>query len=51
MDPPNDADPDKAIDRVKENDQSFIDLNWNNIKVIIYLGLSCYKDTNIKDYK
>ncbi|XP_045447004.1 tropomodulin-1 [Melitaea cinxia] len=34
MDPPNDTDPDKTIDRVKDNDQSFLDLNWNNIKNI-----------------
>ncbi|XP_064071535.1 tropomodulin-1 isoform X2 [Vanessa tameamea] len=34
MDPPNDVDPDKSIDRVKENDQTFLDLNWNNIKNI-----------------
>ncbi|XP_032512517.2 tropomodulin-1 isoform X2 [Danaus plexippus] len=34
MDPPNDTDPDKTIDRVKQNDQTFLDLNWNNIKNI-----------------
>ncbi|XP_050343694.1 tropomodulin-1 isoform X2 [Nymphalis io] len=34
MDPPNDVDPDKTIDRVKENDETFLDLNWNNIKNI-----------------
>lgn len=33
MDPPNDTDPDKTIDRVKDNDQTFHDLNWNNIRV------------------
>ncbi|XP_023934672.2 tropomodulin-1 isoform X1 [Bicyclus anynana] len=34
MDPPNDTDPEQTISRVKDNDQSFLDLNWNNIKNI-----------------
>ncbi|CAH2241856.1 jg16245 [Pararge aegeria aegeria] len=34
MDPPNDTDPEQTINRVKDNDQTFLDLNWNNIKNI-----------------
>lgn len=33
MEPPNDTDVDETIKRVREDDHSLIDANWNNIKV------------------
>lgn len=33
--PPNNTDPDESIRRVKEDDHTLIDLNWNNIKVSV----------------
>jgi tropomodulin len=34
MDPPNDTDVDDSIKRVRENDKTLVELNWNNIKNI-----------------
>lgn len=34
MDPPNDTDPEATLQRVRDNDQNYTDLNWNNIKNI-----------------
>lgn len=46
-DPPNNTDPDESIRRVKEDDHTLIDLNWNNIKVnffvrLFYVLLLCF---------
>lgn len=37
--PPNSTDVEKTIRQVAEDDSSLIDLNWNNIKVIIFCFL------------
>lgn len=37
MEPPNDTDVDETIKRVREDDPSLVDVNWNNIKVKIHI--------------
>lgn len=37
MEPPNDTDVDETIKRVREDDPSLADVNWNNIKVDTYI--------------
>lgn len=35
--PPNNTDPDESIKRIKDDDHTLIDLNWNNIKVSVVI--------------
>lgn len=37
--PPNQTDPDDSIKRVRDDDPKLLDLNWNNIKVSIFVIL------------
>jgi tropomodulin len=52
-DPPNMTDPDTTIKQVQDDDQTLIDLNWTNIKVIIRILHRCClsKNARLKIYR
>ena len=50
MDPPNDTDVDETIKRVRDDDHTLADVNWNNIKVFTMKLILPLKNENMTVY-